>query len=320
LRTPHPSTRVRPPEKIIRFNPLGFTLHWSYDMAEFERGLLEKRERANADAEKHRRRRDDLNDKTRQWVEKRDQLNAQARPLIEEATIHREKRDALNLEVKKAKEERDRWNRKVSDLTAMIGEIKRRKMPRGEAYLFKLRKELKALEFRQMTSVLTADKEKDLIGEMGRIQAEINSIEQTLEEDADVKKARAELEATKEMAEAAHKKVGEIAEQAQAEHDIMTSLYEQGDAVRREADSAQEEFIKTKMMADEEHRNHIDYIRLVHDYDKILHGVRARAVRPREEVMEIAAKKEAELIYERFRRGEKLSTEDLMTLQKSGYL
>ena len=40
-------------------------------MAEFERGLLEKRERANGDAEKHRRRRDDLNEKTREWVEKR---------------------------------------------------------------------------------------------------------------------------------------------------------------------------------------------------------------------------------------------------------
>jgi len=289
-------------------------------MAEFERGLLEKRERANADAEKHRRRRDDLNEKTRQWVEKRDALNAQARPLIEEATVHREKRDALNLEVRKAKEERDRWNHRVSDLTAMIGDIKRRKMPRGEAYLFKLKKELKALEFRQMTSVLTADKEKELIAEMGRYQAEINKIEQALEEDEEVKRAREELAATKETAEAAHKKVGELAEQAQAEHDIMTSLYEQGDAVRKEADGAQEEFIKTKMMADEEHRSHIDHIRLVHDYDKILHGVRARTARPREEVIEVAAKKEAELIYERFRRGEKLSTEDLMTLQKSGYL
>ena len=289
-------------------------------MADFERGLLEKREKANAEAERHRRKRDDLNDRTRQWVEKRDALNAQARPLIEEATTHREKRDAMNLEVRKAKEERDRWNRKVNDLTAMIGEIKRRKMPRGEAYLFKLKKDLRALEFKQMTSVLTVGKEKALIEEMAKLQAEVNKIEQTLEEDADVKKARQDLAETKESAEAAHKRVGELAEQAQAEHDAMTALYEQGDAVRREADSAQEEFIRTKMMADEEHRNHIDHIRLVHDYDKILHGVRARTARPREEVVEVAAKKEAELIYERFRRGEKLSTEDLMTLQKSGYL
>jgi len=290
-------------------------------MTEFERGLLEKREKANADAEKHRRRRDDLNERTKQWVEKRDALNAQARPLIEEATAHREKRDSQNLDVRKAKEERDRLNHRVNDLTNLIGEIKRRKMPRGEAYLFNLKKDLKAIEFRQMTSVLTVDKERDLINEMAKLQVEINKIEQTLEEDPEVKKAREELVAAKETAEAAHKKVGELAEQAQVEHDAMSALYEQGDAIRKEADSAQEDFIKTKMMADEEHRSHIDHIRLVHDYDKILHGVRVKSARPRgEAVVEVSAKKEAELIYERFRRGEKLSTEDLMTLQKSGYL
>jgi uncharacterized coiled-coil DUF342 family protein len=35
---------------------------------------------------------------------------------------------------------------------------------------------------------------------------------------------------------------------------------------------------------------------------------------------EVDAKREAELIFERFKKGEKLSTEDLLTLQKSGYL
>ncbi len=288
---------------------------------EFERDLLDKRERANSEAEKHRRKRDELNDRTRQWVEKRDELNAEARPLIEEASGHREKRDSMNLDVKKAKEERDRWNRKVNDLTAMVNEVKRRKMPRGEMHLFRLKKDLKALEFKQMTSVLTKDKEEAIIKEMTRLQNEINKIEETLEQDEDVKKVRAELAESKELAETAHKKVGEMAEKAQEEHDAMTGLYEQGDAKRREADGAQEEFIKTKMHADEEHRRHIDQIRLVHDYDKMLHGLRTRTTKTRKPVtMEILAKKEAELIYERFRRGEKLSTEDLMTLQKSGYL
>jgi len=145
-------------------------------------------------------------------------------------------------------------------------------------------------------------------------------LEEMLENDEDVKRVKQELAEIKESAEIAHAKVGELAEKAQAEHDIMTSYYEQGDAKRKEADNAQEEFIKTKMMADEEHRRHIDQIRKVHDYDKMLHGYRQRKPKPKEVVLEVKAKKEAELIYERFRRGEKLSTEDLMTLQKSGYL
>jgi uncharacterized coiled-coil DUF342 family protein len=34
----------------------------------------------------------------------------------------------------------------------------------------------------------------------------------------------------------------------------------------------------------------------------------------------MSMKRQAEIIFDRFRKGEKLSTEDLMTLQKSGYM
>src|SRR5438552_10268641 len=67
-----------------------------------------QRERENQEAERHRRRRDELNGKTREWVEKRDALNAQVRTLVDEATQHRIQRDELNAQVKAAKEERDR--------------------------------------------------------------------------------------------------------------------------------------------------------------------------------------------------------------------
>ena len=124
----------------------------------------------------------------------------------------------------------------------------------------------------------------------------------------------------KEKAEAAHKQVGELAEEAQREHDAMTQLYEQGDELRRQADLAQEEFIRTKMLADEEHRKHIEHLRAVHDYDKIIHGIRFKSRQPQETAEDVSAKQLAETIFDRLKRGEKLSTEDLMTLQKSGYL
>jgi len=279
-----------------------------------------KRERENAEAERHRRKRDELNDRTRDWVEKRDTLNGQVRALVEEATGHRIKRDELNAEVRKAKEERDLWNRTVNELLDQFNDLRRRKMPKGAIPLSKLKRELKALEFKQMTSVLTVDKERALIEEMARIQAEVRRLEKSLEENEEVRKAGEELREVREKAEAAHKRVSELAEMAQKEHDQMTALYEKSDELRRQADLAQEEFIKTKMLADEEHRKHIEHIREVHDYDKIIHGIwmKERGVHGEEEVVD--AKREAEMIFERFKKGDKLSTEDLMTLQKSGYL
>jgi uncharacterized coiled-coil DUF342 family protein len=280
-----------------------------------------KRERENQEAERHRRRRDDLNDKTREWVEKRDALNAQVRALVDEATQHRIQRDELNAAVKTAKEERDKHNRRVNELQDQLNELRRRKMPRGAVPLGKLQQELKRLEFKQMTSVLSVDKERALIDEIQRLQGEVKKLERSLEENHEVRKMRDELKSARDLAEDAHRRVSELAEKAQAEHDQMTALYEQSDALRKEADRAQEEFIKTKMLADEEHRKHIDRIRQVHDYDKIIHGIwmKNRGV-PEAAAGEVDARKEAELIFERFKKGEKLSTEDLMTLQKSGYL
>ncbi len=279
-----------------------------------------KRERENQEAERHRRRRDDLNEKTREWVEKRDALNAQVRGLIDEATQHRILRDELNAQVKAAKEERDKWNRRVNDLQDLLSDLKRRKMPRGAIPLGKLQQELKRLEFRQMTSVLSVDKERALIDEIQKLQAEVRKLEKALEENEDVRKVNDELKTVREKAEVAHRRVSELAEKAQREHDLMTGLYEQSDTLRRQADLAQEEFIKTKMLADEEHRKHIERIRQVHDYDKIIHGIwmKTRSVPGVSE--ETDAKKEAEQIFEKFKKGEKLSTEDLLSLQKSGYL
>ena len=290
-------------------------------MTELLEELEVKRERENAEAERHRRRRDELNDKTREWVNRRDELNAQVRGLVEQAMGHRQRRDELNLSVKKAKEERDIWNRKVNELGEIANELKRRKLPRGAIPLSHLKRELKDLEFKQMTSVLKPGKEQELIKEMTRLQAEVRKLEKSLEENEEVKKALQELHDAKEKAEAAHGQVGELAEEAQKEHDTMTQLYEQSDELRRQADLAQEEFIKTKMLADEEHRKHIDHIRQVHDYDKIIHGIRLKTFATEPGQGEgVSVKRQAEMIFERFKRGEKLSTDDLMTLQKSGYL
>jgi len=286
------------------------------DLAELE----QKRERENAEAERHRRRRDELNEKTREWVDKRDTLNAEVRTLVEQATSHREARDRLNAEVRKSKEERDRHNRHVAELTERLKELRRARMPRGGSQIGRLRRDLRALEFRQMTSVLPADKERALVEEIQDLQAEVKRLEAALEEDEAVRGSLVELRDAKEKAEAAHKRVGELAEEAQREHDAMTALYERGDAQRAQADDAQEQFIRTKMLADEEHRKHIERIRAVHDYDKIIHGIRLKSREARGSTEGVSAKHEAETIFERLKRGEKLSTEDLLTLQKSGYL
>lgn len=282
--------------------------------------LEQKRQVCNNEAEKHRHARDELNEQTKEWVTRRDELNAMVRELVEEAAKHRETRDSLNIRVREEKEQRDTWNQKVNELNEKVMRLKKDNLPRDGPPLVKLKKELKALEFKQMTSVLTTEKEREIIEMLSNLQAQIKEREKALEQNIEVRNAIRELRDAKDRAEAHHRSVGELAEKAQTEHDTMIELYEKADELRKEADAAQEKFIETKLKADEEHRKHIECIRQVHDYDKIITGLRQKARRAKKKKEESTAIQEAEQIFERFKKGEKLSTEDIMTLQKSGYL
>jgi uncharacterized coiled-coil DUF342 family protein len=282
--------------------------------------LEDKRARHNADAERHKKLRDELNEKTKEWAEKRDELNAHVRKLIDEANQKRESRDKLNAAVKEAKAKRDEWNRKFNDLSDKAMSLRREKMPKSGLSIRKYKAELRALEKKHMTSVLSADKEKALMKEMSQLDAKIKEMEREIEQFSEVRQAEKDAHEAKDNAENFHRQVSELAENAQTEHDAMLKLYEEADARRKEADGAQEKFIEAKLAADEQHREHIEHIRQVHDFDKIISGIRDKTKKYRKDKDDTSAKKEAEDIFEKFKSGEKLSTDDIMILQKSGYM
>ena len=252
-------------------------------MSELLGDLEGKRAEANDEAEKHRRVRDTLNEETRGWVDKRDELNSKVRGMIDKANEHKEDRDRLNGEVRETKTLRDNYNRAIVDLSERLIQEKQDKMPEGDLPLRKLKIQLKALEKRHMTSVLTPDKERALVDEIGDLSLKIKAKEKEYEQFEGIRQLEKDLREAKKQAEASHKKVGKLAEVAQVEHDEMVKLFAEADELRREADQAQDKFIETKLKADEEHRNHIEYIRQVHDFDKIISGMRQKLHKSKKE-------------------------------------
>ena len=282
--------------------------------------LENKRNKLNRVAEQHRIRRDKYNSSTKHWANNRTSLNERARICLREANDHKKKRDDINKDVQGAKKEREILNNEYNKMAEKVNKVKRSKLPNKGVPLNKLKQEMKRLEFRQMTSVLTPDKERELIDELGHIQDQIKEREKELEMNFEIREAIQEAMKAKDKAELVHKRVSELAEQAQNEHDSMVDLYEEANKCRKKADEAQENFIENKETADREHNNHIFYIRQVHEFDKILNGMKRKYRKAKKEKSETLAKQQAEDIYEKFKNGEKLSTEDLMCLQKAGYL
>ncbi len=284
--------------------------------------LEQKRSVSNNAAERHMRKRDELNKQTREWVAKRDELNALVRSYIDEAGKHREERDSLNINVQQQKELRDECNKLVSKLSEELHEMRkdRPQADKNQPSLRQLKKEFSDLERKQQTQVLKKKEEEALVKSLKALDDQIREIEKSSEQNEDMRDKSTALREAKAQAEVHHKLVSEYADKAQAEHDAMIQFYEKADAVRKEADEAQAKFIESKKAADEEHRLFIEESKSYHESDKDVYSIKSKQRAARKRKSDADNKKAANDLFARFKEGKVLDTEDLMILQKSGYL
>jgi uncharacterized coiled-coil DUF342 family protein len=278
--------------------------------------LENKRAECNARADDARAQRDRLNAEARASAEERSRILDEIHEKSGEAQEHRRRRDALNVDVREAKALREEWNRKFQELGEKVQELKRNRPPRtGAVPVWRLKKELKELEFRHMTTALTGDQEKRLIEEMKRLEAAVRDQDDQLRQDPKVEETMKAFTEARAEAEKHHAHVGELAESAQREHESMVQLYETVDDLRRRADDVQVKLLEVKTRADEAHRGHISAIEEVRDLEKMLYA--ARGGRAPSSWSPVEPPREEDFLA-RLKKGEKVSTEDLLELQKGG--
>jgi uncharacterized coiled-coil DUF342 family protein len=114
-----------------------------------------------------------------------------------------------------------------------------------------------------------------------------------------------------------HAKVTEMAELAQKHHDLMVEGYRKADKSREQADAVHRSFVEAQESADAEHKFFIACQKELRDYDKVISGLRKKTRKTKVTKEQKAVRKEAERIFKQFRGGEKLTTDDLLLLQRS---
>lgn len=288
-------------------------------MSEATLSPLEQKEQLQQKANQLRKERDRLNDEARAHAEERDVYNAKVRELVNEANEHKKRRDELNERVRSQKTVRDEANAAADEAHKAADTLRRERNPDGgeEVNIPKLKKEARALEYQQMTQVMKKEKEQALIERLQQIGRLIKQKDKALKADPELKDKLDRAEALKEKAEKEHSKVGELAEKAQGEHDAMIKLYKESDKLRKTADKLQEKFVVSKMEADKIHKAYIEYVNQIHEIEDSMGGSGSGRMSAGDQKRAEAA---ADEVFERFKNGEKLSTDDLLTLQKAGLL
>jgi uncharacterized coiled-coil DUF342 family protein len=127
----------------------------------------------------------------------------------------------------------------------------------------------------------------------------------------------AEAREFRKQASDLHAKVTEVAELAQKHHDLMVESYRKADKSREAADAAHKSFVEAQESADAEHKFFIACQKELRDYDKVISGLRKKTKKVKVTKEQKAVRKEAESLFKNFRAGEKLTTDDILLLQRS---
>ena len=248
------------------------------------------------------RNRDSLNDEAKTHKQLRDELNTSIKEILDKALEHRKERDKINQEVKKYKKLRDETNQ----------ELKKLEWSSGKRDIMKIQDEIKNLDKTIETKVLDIRKENELVKKVTDLQKKL----QTMQEDEKTQKESLEL---KEKSESYHTKVMELSDQAQETHEQMLTYFQKIDDIRTKADEAHAKFIATREKASAKHDNVKAILKEIRSKNKSLDKAKAKERNKEDRITHeknLQEKEKAEEIYRKFRDGKKLSTDELLLLQK----
>ncbi len=279
--------------------------------------LIEKRRMVLAESEQHKDRRNELNALASKYARERNLLNAQTREFVEEAQKHKDLRDRINEEVQALKELRNEYNDRANSLFEEIEAFKKEHGTLRSRGIKELQRQIEHLEFKQQTEVYSTDKERELIEKIKHLKTAVREQEAELEQNKEMRAKLSEAREYRKLASEIHRELTEKAELAQQHHDQMVECYRKADRSRESADQAHQQFVEAQEAADEEHRQFIACQKELRDYDKVISGLRKKTKKTKVSREQKAVRKEAERIFQQFRGGEKLTTDDLLLLQRA---
>ena len=273
-------------------------------LADTMEGVRKQKDEKEAEIAKVAEEREEFNKTAREQRKIRDELNASLKENLNKAIEYRNERNEINKEVEAAKKARNEANNKIKSLEWNSG--KRNKV--------KIENEIKKIDKIIETRVLDIKKENQLVKNANDLRKQLMEIH----EDESVK---AEADELRKKSEEEHEKAIELSEKAQAAHEEMLKYFRKTDDIRTAADEAHKNFVEARRNASAKHEEFKDILSDIHVINKKLGSNKPKRRKSdnkgssggnknREE------RQRAQEIFEKFKQGGKVSTEEILLLQK----
>ena len=272
-----------------------------YSILNFQQ-LLQCKRTLEAELTELKNERDQMNEETKAYRKERDELNQELKDTLKIALEKRNERDEINKEVRENKELRNECNE----------ELKKVEWNSGKKEISNIQAEINKIDKTIQTKVLDIRKENELVKRVSDLTKQLKKIQSDEEEEKTA-------EALKEKSENYHQKVVELSDKAQAVHEEMIDYFNQIDGIREKADGKHQDFINSRNAATAKHEEvkaKLSEIRKVNKYmDQAKAKPRGRKTEEKSD-NDLKEKEQAEEIFQKFKDGKKLTTEEFLLLQK----
>ncbi|MCD4739778.1 hypothetical protein K8R43_01150 [archaeon] len=260
-----------------------------------------------AELRKLKEERDNLNEEARTLIKQGKETTVRVKRLRAELREFKTSRDEENAKVREFKEKRDAVNAKIRTRINKINKIQEEirglkgelDMPFHEA-----RKQLERLEWKVQTEVMNVRQEEKIVRKIEELEEATKSTKEFMGKRKDLEKIKKELDELRKEAQAFHEVMLEHTRKSEYYHQKMLELYKNLKALEPDFKDISDKITKAKKKADKAHKHYID-------------NYKETKGKTEKDVKE-SMKKKADKLMEGFKKGKKLTTDELQIIQHFG--
>ena len=284
--------------------------------------LLEKLTQAKNEVTILKGKLNQINKQKENWLKKKDEINKEISSKIGEIKGSKHKRNDLTSQVKNLKKTRNDLNKQINE---KINEIKKLKDDYKSACEkhnvqgdpAKLKKDIESLEFKIETEPMKFDKEQKLRKEIKGLKKQYAELSAVTGVWDNVRKKSKDIDVLKKEANQIHKKVQDMAKMSQGHHEELIGESKEIDDMKKAEEEAYQKFFEYKKQfsdINDELKKKLDELKTIKDtldhnkveLDDLKKDKDTKAFKEKEKKVQEKVKKKA-----------KLTTEDLLVLQKT---
>lgn len=285
--------------------------------------LIAELDKHKAEVSKLKRALNELDIEKESWFKKREEFSKKIREYIQKIKGNREKRDALAKEIKELKPKRGSINSSIFIKSKDLENLKKEKIGLANSLGIKetpskIRHDIENLEFKIETSAMPFDKERELMKRIKGLKKLYSAASAVNGFNEKIKAAGDEIRKMRSSANDTHRSIQEKAGQAQALHQEILDISAEADKIKVEEESAFKKFSDLKAKFNEANAQLKEKLKTMDGIRNSLDSISSERKERKRMRQESFLRSKEDEVNEKIKRGEKLTTEDLLVFQEFG--